>query len=69
MSPPPPFPAETLHSNLVAVQDTFEIKRFAVFDQFPWTHHIESGVYLQKRAIEKPAPEEQRKRKAEELDA
>ena len=54
---------------MVAVQDTFEIKRFAVFDQFPWTHHIESGVYLQKRAIEKPAPEEQRKRKAEELDA
>lgn len=45
----PQYIAETLHSNLLAVQDAFVIKQFAVFDQFPWTHHIESGVYLEKR--------------------
>jgi hypothetical protein len=28
---------------------THDIKRFAVFDQFPYTHHLECGVYLVKR--------------------
>ncbi|KAL6766526.1 TMU1 [Auxenochlorella protothecoides x Auxenochlorella symbiontica] len=41
---------ETLHANLVAVKDTFDIVEYAVFDQFPWTPHIESGVYLQRKA-------------------
>jgi len=40
---------ETLHANLEAVKDVFEIKSFAVFDQFPYTHHIEVGAYLQKK--------------------
>jgi hypothetical protein len=31
------------------VADLFEVKRFAIFDQFPYTHHIECGVYLQQR--------------------
>ncbi|MBE3674578.1 hypothetical protein PPAR_a3725 [Pseudoalteromonas paragorgicola KMM 3548] len=25
------------------------VKRFAIFDQFPYTHHIESGVFLQRK--------------------
>eukprot|EP00892_Ulva_mutabilis_P004778 jgi/Ulvmu1/2672/UM014_0128.1 len=40
---------ETLHENLKAVKDTHDIKSFAVFDQFPFTHHVECGVYLTKR--------------------
>ncbi|MGB1300543.1 MAG: hypothetical protein ACPG5O_04915, partial [Pseudoalteromonas tetraodonis] len=28
---------------------THEVKRFAIFDQFPYTHHIESGVFLQRK--------------------
>ncbi|KAL4443688.1 hypothetical protein ABPG75_011425 [Micractinium tetrahymenae] len=44
---------DTLHANLQEVKDEFEIKRFALFDQFPYTHHVECGVYLQKR--QKPA--------------
>lgn len=47
---------ETLHENLKAVEDTHDIKSFAIFDQFPFTHHIECGVYLTKKAGE-PAPE------------
>ncbi len=50
-SPPANTPCtETLHANLVAVKDTFDIVEYAVFDQFPWTPHIESGVYLQRKA-------------------
>lgn len=40
---------ETLHNNLLVFNKTHEIKRFALFDQFPYTHHTEAGVYLQKR--------------------
>lgn len=40
---------DTLKDNLTVLQKTHDIVRFALFDQFPYTHHIESGVYLQKR--------------------
>jgi hypothetical protein len=41
--------ADTLHRDLTAMKDLFEIKRFAMFDQFPYTHHVECGVYLQRK--------------------
>ncbi|PCJ45951.1 MAG: tRNA (uridine(54)-C5)-methyltransferase TrmA [Moraxellaceae bacterium] len=40
---------ETLRQNLVQLSDTHTIKRYAVFDQFPYTHHVESGVLLTKK--------------------
>ncbi|MDO4897517.1 MAG: tRNA (uridine(54)-C5)-methyltransferase TrmA [Moraxella sp.] len=40
---------DTLFENLQYINHTHEIKRFALFDQFPYTHHIESGVWLVKR--------------------
>ncbi|GIL59952.1 hypothetical protein Vafri_14608 [Volvox africanus] len=40
---------ETLHANLRAIADTHGIARFAAFDQFPYTHHLECGVYLVRR--------------------
>jgi tRNA (uracil-5-)-methyltransferase len=39
----------TLAENLESLCLTHEIKRAAVFDQFPFTDHIESGVYLERR--------------------
>ena len=41
---------ETLHANLVTLSATHEIHRVALFDQFPYTHHIETGVMLRRRA-------------------
>lgn len=40
---------ETLASNLEILTETHEIRRFALFDQFPWTHHCECGVLLERR--------------------
>lgn len=40
---------ETLHENLLKVAETHAIKRFALFDQFPYTDHIECGVYLERK--------------------
>lgn len=40
---------DTLEQNLAQLSQTHTIKRFALFDQFPYTHHIESGVYLIKK--------------------
>lgn len=40
---------DTLFENLTFLNHTHEIKRFALFDQFPYTHHIESGVWLSKK--------------------
>ncbi len=37
----------TLEANLEQLSKTHEVKRFAMFDQFPYTHHIECGAYLQ----------------------
>lgn len=39
----------TLHANLTELKETHTIKQFAIFDQFPYTHHIESGVLLEKK--------------------
>lgn len=38
---------DTLEQNLKQLSKTHEVKRFAMFDQFPYTHHIECGAYLQ----------------------
>lgn len=42
---------ETLQQNLATLSQTHEISRFALFDQFPYTHHMEAGVYLQRKAV------------------
>ena len=39
---------ETLHRDLKELTKTHEIARFALFDQFAYTSHIESGVILKK---------------------
>ena len=39
---------ETLKRDLEFLKDKFEIQDFALFDQFPHTDHIESGVILKK---------------------
>ena len=41
---------DTLYNNLEVFNQTHEVKRFALFDQFPYTHHTEAGVYLVKRS-------------------
>lgn len=38
----------TLKDNLVELTKTHTIEKFALFDQFPYTHHIECGVILTK---------------------
>ncbi len=40
---------ETLAANIAQLHDTHRIERCALFDQFPWTHHMESGVLLTRR--------------------
>jgi len=37
---------ETLAANIAQLHDTHRIERCALFDQFPYTHHMESGVLL-----------------------
>jgi tRNA (uracil-5-)-methyltransferase len=39
----------TLKLNLDILLLTHSVTRFALFDQFPYTHHVECGVYLQKK--------------------
>ena len=39
---------DTLQDNLNTLTQTHKITRFALFDQFPYTHHVESGVLLEK---------------------
>ncbi|MFM5087313.1 tRNA (uridine(54)-C5)-methyltransferase TrmA [Aeromonas media] len=41
---------ETLQANMAVLGETHEIACFALFDQFPWTHHMEAGVYLRRKA-------------------
>lgn len=40
---------ETLCENLETLSQTHKIERLALFDQFPYTHHMESGVLLIRR--------------------
>lgn len=36
----------TLHDNLLELSKTHDVSKFAVFDQFPYTDHLECGVVL-----------------------
>lgn len=40
---------ETLSDNLATLSSTHSIEGLAFFDQFPYTHHLESGVVLSKK--------------------
>lgn len=40
---------ETLRQNVAALFDSHAIAASAVFDQFPYTHHLECGVLLKRR--------------------
>lgn len=40
---------QTLQRDLLALAATHCIERFALFDQFPYTHHLECGVCLSRR--------------------
>lgn len=40
---------ETLVDNLESLCRTHQIERCALFDQFPYTHHMEAGVFLRRR--------------------
>ncbi len=40
---------ETLERDLKVLCQTHKVERFAIFDQFPYTHHIESGVFLTRK--------------------
>lgn len=44
---------ETLVENLKSLQSSHEVSRAALFDQFPYTHHMEAGVLLKKKALRK----------------
>ncbi|MBC3767524.1 tRNA (uridine(54)-C5)-methyltransferase TrmA [Neptunicella marina] len=39
---------DTLFNNLQTLTQTHQVSRFALFDQFPYTHHAECGVWLTK---------------------
>jgi len=40
---------DTLAENLTLLSETHKISQAALFDQFPFTHHIETGVLLTKK--------------------
>jgi len=40
---------ETLKDNLSLLVETHQIDKFALFDQFPYTNHIETGVILTRK--------------------
>lgn len=40
---------DTLAANIEALADTHRIQRLALFDQFPYTHHVECGALLTRR--------------------
>ena len=40
---------ETLKDNLDVLCQTHKVTRFALFDQFPYTHHMEAGVMLERK--------------------
>ncbi|PKH32948.1 tRNA (uridine(54)-C5)-methyltransferase TrmA [Acinetobacter radioresistens] len=39
---------DTLHDNLKILLESHKILKFAMFDQFPYTHHVETGILLEK---------------------
>jgi len=46
---------ETLKRDVKLISDIFKVERFAMFDQFPYTHHVECGVYLVRKDDAPPA--------------
>lgn len=40
---------QTLHANIAALQSSHRIGSLALFDQFPYTHHLECGVLLRRQ--------------------
>jgi len=40
---------DTLHNNVRDLSETHTCTQFALFDQFPYSHHVECGVILKKR--------------------
>lgn len=40
---------QTLLENLKSITETHAVDAFALFDQFPYTHHLECGVILKKK--------------------
>jgi len=40
---------DTLERDLETLCETHSVSRIAIFDQFPYTHHVESGVFLQRK--------------------
>lgn len=40
---------DTLKQNLDILGETHQITRFALFDQFPYTHHTEAGILLERK--------------------
>jgi tRNA (uracil-5-)-methyltransferase len=40
---------ETLAQNLELLSETHDVAQSALFDQFPFTHHIEAGVLLTRK--------------------
>ena len=40
---------QTLKHNLKSITQSHDIERFAIFDQFPYTNHLECGVLLSRR--------------------
>ena len=46
---------KTLRANLDTLSQTHRIQRWALFDQFPFSHHIESGVFMVKKSSPPPA--------------
>ncbi len=43
---------QSLHDNLAVLQATHEVQASALFDQFPYTHHLEAGLLLKRRSTE-----------------
>lgn len=41
---------QTLRDNVAALQSSHRIAALALFDQFPYTHHLECGLLLQRQA-------------------
>jgi tRNA (uracil-5-)-methyltransferase len=39
---------DTLHRDLAAISGSHRIAAFALFDQFPYTYHMECGVSLER---------------------
>jgi len=40
---------ETLKRDYLSAKAEFDVERFAMFDQFPYTHHVECGLYLRRK--------------------